>query len=233
MQSYQMDHAYPMLGSQSPRSMGSFSSLRSGSPYQRFLSPSPSPTRSTRRRGRAPSVPSTDYVYADFLFDASQHNRGRPSRLSGQNVRRSQIVNPDFIDRLDTAAQFSYHHEGPYDAVYPERNRISIHSPLDALRESNEEALKATPHHMIADAIGRRRPLDGVAFYPPGHTDREGQTYDYEEGPNLMADCSLFPCQRFTEEDFRNDAFTNTPIKPFAPIRNVFRRTSRKHRATA
>ncbi|KAL4744199.1 hypothetical protein BDV11DRAFT_177188 [Aspergillus similis] len=231
MQQYQMDHACPMLGFQGPKSISSSSSLGSGSPYQRFLSPSP--TRSTRRRGRTPSVLSADYAYADFLFDASQHSRGRRSRRSGQNVRRSQLVNPDVIDRMDTAAQFSYHHEGPYDAVYPERNRISIHSPLDALRESNEEALKATPHHMIVDAIGRRRPLDGVAFYPPGYTDREGQTYDYEEGPNLMADCCLFPRQRFTDEDFRNDPFTNTPVKPFAPIRNVFRRTPRKHRATA
>ncbi|KAL4752117.1 hypothetical protein BDW72DRAFT_75214 [Aspergillus terricola var. indicus] len=233
MQPYQMDHAYPMLDSQSPKSISSSSSLGSGSPYQRFLSPSPSPTRSTRRRGRTPSVLSADYVYADILFDASQHSRGRRSRRSGQNVRRSQLVNPDVIDRMDTAAQFSYHHEGPYDAVYPERNRISIHSPLDALRESNEEALKATPRHMIADAIGRRRPLDGVAFYPSGYTDPEGQTYDYEEGPNLMADSCLFPRQRFTDEDFRNDPFTNTPVKPFAPIRNVFRRTSRKHRNTA
>ncbi|KAL6239306.1 hypothetical protein BDW75DRAFT_137261 [Aspergillus navahoensis] len=231
MQPCEMDHAYPVLGSHSLRSMSSFSSLGSGSPCQRFLSPSPSPTRSTRRRGRAPSVPSADYAYADCLFDASQHKRR--SRHSGHDVRRSQLVSPDVIDRLDTAAQFSYHHEGPYDAVYPERNRISIYSPLDALRESNEEALKATPHHMIADAIGRRRPLDGVAYYPPGHTDREGQTYDYAEGPNLMAECSLLPRQRLTEEDFRNDAFTNAPVKPFAPIRNVFRRTSRKHMATA
>ncbi|KAL4989830.1 hypothetical protein BDW68DRAFT_175585 [Aspergillus falconensis] len=213
--------------------MSSLSSLGSGSPYQRFLSPSPSPTRSAKRRGHSPPVPSADYVYAEFLFDASQHNRGRRRRHSGKNVRRSQLVNPDVIDRMDTAAQFSYHHEGPYDAVYPERNRISIHSPLDALRESNEEALKATPHHMIVDAIGRRRPLDGVAFYPPGHTDREGQTYDYEEGPNLMADFSLSPRQKFTEEDFRNDEFYNAPLKPFAPIRNVFRRTSRKLKATA
>ncbi|KAL4977733.1 hypothetical protein BDW66DRAFT_131606 [Aspergillus desertorum] len=232
MQPYQMDHSYPMLGSQSPKSTSCSSSLGSGSPYQRFLSPSPSPTRSTRRRGRAPSVPSADYTYADLLFDATQHSRRRRSRRSGQNIRRFQLVNPDVIDRMDTAVQCSYHHEGPYDVVYPERNRISINSPLDALRESNEEALKATPYHMIADAIDRHRPLDGVAFYPPGYTDREGQTYDYEEGPNMMADCSVFHRQRYTEEDFRNDPFTNTPVKSFAPIRNVFRRTSRKHRTT-
>ncbi|RDW81692.1 uncharacterized protein DSM5745_05249 [Aspergillus mulundensis] len=230
MQPYQMDYAYPALGSQSPKSMSSSSSIGSASPYQRFLSPSPSPTRSTRRLGRSPSVPPADFAYAECLFDASQHSRGRRSRRPGRNLRHSQLVSPDVIDRLDTASQFSYHHEGPYDAVYPERNRISLHSPLDAVRESNEEALKATPHHKIADAINRRRPLDGIAFYPSGYTDREGQTYDYEEGHNMMADFPWHPRQKYTDEDFRNDPFyTSTPAKPFAPIRNVFRR---KHRAS-
>ncbi|KAL3479008.1 hypothetical protein BJX99DRAFT_223414 [Aspergillus californicus] len=208
---YQMDHCYPAFAMDTDTS-----SLRSSNPYQRFLSPSPN--RSSIRHRRSSSVPS-----ADFL-DAFQYNRGR-RRVARRPV--SQLVNPDIIDRLDTAARGSYHHEGPYDAVYPERNRNIRQSPIDALRESNAEALKATPHHKIADAIQRQRPLDGVAFFPPGHTDNEGQTYNYEEGYNMMTDYGNFartPGLKFTDEDFKNDPFYNTPPKAFSVIRNVFRR---------
>jgi hypothetical protein len=97
-------------------------------------------------------------------------------------------VQPDIIDQLDNVTAFSYHHEGPYDAARPERNRLSQYSPLEAVKESNAEALRATPQHKIADALNSHRPLDGVAFYPPGTTDRNGQEYSYEEGSNMMND---------------------------------------------
>ncbi|KAL5336716.1 hypothetical protein BJX70DRAFT_371811 [Aspergillus crustosus] len=228
MQKYRMDHSYPVFANDhtpTDMNMDADSFMGSHIPYQRFLSPSP--TRSSIRRRRSPSIPSSDN--ADF-HDASQYSRGR--RHSGQRRRVSQLVTPDIIDRLDTAAVSSYHHEGPYDAVYPERNKHSDISPIEALRESNAEALKATPYHKIADSIERHRPLDGVAYFPPGHIDNEGQTYDYAEGYNMMTDYGNFarnPGMKFTDEDFRNDPFYNTPAKPFAPIRNAFRR---KHRVS-
>lgn len=80
-----------------------------------------------------------------------------------------------------------YHHEGPYDAVYPECNVCRDHSPLEAVKDSNEEALRATPLHKIIDSVANHRPLDGVAFYPPGTTDPEGQTYNYTESNNVMS----------------------------------------------
>ncbi|KAJ0414288.1 hypothetical protein BJY00DRAFT_34399 [Aspergillus carlsbadensis] len=226
MHRYQMDHSYPIFPNDSPFDMNMDSApiMNSRNPYQRFVSPSPS--RSSISRRRSSSIPSSDY--SDFL-DAPQHPRGR--RHSTRPRRASQLVNPDVIDRLDTASRFSYHHEGPYDAVYPERNRTADQSPLEALRESNAEALKATPEHKIADAIKRHRPLDGVAYFPPGHTDQEGQSYDYEEGHNMMNDYgnfARFPGLRFTDEDFKNDPFYNSPVKPFAAIRNVFRRKHRR-----
>jgi hypothetical protein len=101
-------------------------------------------------------------------------------------------VNPDIIDELDDVTSYSYHHEGPYDAVCPERNRVSHNSPLEAVRESNEEALRATPRDKIIDSLHSHRPLDGTAFFPPGTTDRDGQTYEYEEGSNMMNEYGLF-----------------------------------------
>lgn len=85
------------------------------------------------------------------------------------------------IDRLDNVGGFSYHHEGPYDATYRAKNTSKKHGPVYALKHSNEAALKATPRDKIIDSLEGRRPLDGVAFFPPGTTDRDGQKYDYQE----------------------------------------------------
>lgn len=205
-----------MKGRSSSSMRSSSSSLRSGSPTQRFLSPSPSPT------SRRSFSPSDDFV--DFLDTPKSHRR---RRTSGRKVRASQVVNPDVIDRLDTASRFSYHHEGPYDAVYAERNKHIRSSPLDALRESNEEALKATPPYMVADAIGRRRPLDGVAYYPSGYTDREGQTYDYQEGPNMMVPAPVgYPPARGLS-DSTLTCSRGIPTMISGMIRSTIRRRSR------
>lgn len=116
----------------------------------------------------------------------------RSGRRQSRYPRDSLLVNPDIIDRLDDAGIFQYHHEGPYDAVYPERNHDTKASPVDALQMSNAEAIKATPSDKIRDCLDSHRPLDGVAHFPPGHTDREGQTYEYEEGTNMMNDYGNF-----------------------------------------
>lgn len=147
------------------------------------------------------------------------------------------IVQPDIIDRLDNVSNFSYHHEGPYDATRPERNRFSQSSPLEAVKESNAEALRATPHHKIADALNSHRPLDGVAFYPPGTMDRNGQEYSYEEGSNMMNDFSgnfmRLPGTKFTDEDFKNDPFYNRPlVNPFSELRKKISLRLKKRRNT-
>lgn len=77
-------------------------------------------------------------------------------------------------------------------------------SPVAAVRESNIEALKATPREMIYDSLRAHRPLDGVALVPPGVPDRNGQVYDYEE-KNLIieGDYKRWPgVVRFTSNFF-------------------------------
>jgi hypothetical protein len=66
------------------------------------------------------------------------------------------------------------------------RNTSYKSSPVAALEETNAEALKATPRENIKDAVERHKPLDGVAYVPPGMQDRFGRTYNYEEGADLM-----------------------------------------------
>jgi hypothetical protein len=123
------------------------------------------------------------------------------------------LVNPDIIDQLDNVTPYSYHHEGPYDAVCAERNHVSQHSPLEALRESNEEALRATPLDKITDCLNSHRPLDGTAFFPPGHTDINGQTYDYQEGSNeVRSDYGLGNFIRLTGKVSTSDNYRSFQI---------------------
>jgi len=101
------------------------------------------------------------------------------------HLRKKHQIRPDIVDSLDQVTS-PYHHEGPFDATYLARNTSWKSSPLEAVAASNEEALKATPREKIIDAVERHRPLDGVAAYPPGEVDRNGQVYRYEPGENLM-----------------------------------------------
>lgn len=103
------------------------------------------------------------------------------------HLHKRSIPGADMIDRLDPAiGGVAYHHEGPYDAALMARNRNEKNAPLGALKDSNQEALKATPKENIKDALERHKPLDGVAVVPPGQPDRFGRRYEYEEGADLM-----------------------------------------------
>jgi hypothetical protein len=99
------------------------------------------------------------------------------------HLRKHHQPRPDSIDRLDV---ISYHHEGPYDAALLARNTSWESSPLAAVKDSNDEALKATPRENIKDSIDRHRPLDGTAAIAPGEQDRFGRMYNYQEGDNMM-----------------------------------------------
>ena len=101
------------------------------------------------------------------------------------HLRKKHLVGADRIDRLDNLVA-PYHHEGPYDATLLARNTSYTNSPIEAVSTSNEEALKATPREMIKDSVEKHRPLDGTAMVPPGTADRYGNTYNYEEGTDMM-----------------------------------------------
>lgn len=101
------------------------------------------------------------------------------------HLRKKNFQGADVIDRLDKTTP-SYHHEGPYDAASLARNLSWTHSPVAAVADSNEEALKATPRENIIDAVERHHPIEGVANIPPGMPDRFGRVLNYEEGADLM-----------------------------------------------
>lgn len=101
------------------------------------------------------------------------------------HLRKNHQPGPDTIDRLDTI-NGRYHHEGPYDAALLARNLSWESSPVAAVHDTNEEAMRATPRENIVDSVRKHRPLDGVAVVPPGMKDRFGREYDYKEGDNMM-----------------------------------------------
>jgi hypothetical protein len=114
-----------------------------------------------------------------------QLSREKARADKSRHTTRKHHIRPDSIDSLDDAGLAAYHHGGPYDATLYARNN-SKNSPLDALANSNAEALKATPHEKIIDSVRGHRPLDGVAAFAPGETDRNGHTYNYQNGENMM-----------------------------------------------
>ncbi len=103
------------------------------------------------------------------------------------HLRRKHIPGADIIDSLDrTVVGGAYHHGGPYDATLLARNTSSEISPVAAVKETNAEALRATPREYVRDALDKHVPLQGTAVIPPGGYDLSGKEMDYEEGADLM-----------------------------------------------
>lgn len=159
-----------------------FRSMNEGRP-RRSSNPAPSSYDSGLRRGgslkeRYPGDKS------HRPLDILRHDEKVAHRAP--HLRKKNFQGADVIDRLDKAGFSQYHHEGPYDAASFARNKYVKYSPVDAVKDSNEEALRATPRENIIDALEKHRPLEGVANIPPGMADRFGRILDYEEGADLQ-----------------------------------------------
>ncbi|OIW26098.1 hypothetical protein CONLIGDRAFT_684627 [Coniochaeta ligniaria NRRL 30616] len=131
---------------------------------------------------------------ARYPGDKSHHPLDIIKQEQRAAMRAPHLHNPrhkqpaDSIDILDHTGVVDapYHHEGPYDAAMASRNRKKRYSPLDAVKDSNEEAIKATPREYIQDSLTKHVPLQGTAVVPPGMRDMSGRTMEYEEGADLM-----------------------------------------------
>lgn len=103
------------------------------------------------------------------------------------NPRHQQPI--DIIDTLDSTGPgrgVTYHHDGPYDATMASRNRNKKYSPVEAVKDTNMEALKATPLEYVQDSLVKHVPLQGTAVIPPGMQDIAGRTMEYQEGTDMM-----------------------------------------------
>ncbi|KAK7750090.1 hypothetical protein SLS62_007958 [Diatrype stigma] len=118
-------------------------------------------------------------------LDQIQHHVKVANRTP--HLRKKNFVQTDVIDRLDNIGfGGAYHHEGPFDATLASRNRDKRYAPVDAVKTSNMEALKATPPEFVQDSLQKHVPLQGTAIIPPGEPDMFGRTLHYQEGPDIM-----------------------------------------------
>jgi hypothetical protein len=102
------------------------------------------------------------------------------------NHRRQQPS--DTIDSLDISGPVpgvKYHHEGPFDPTMKARN-AKKNAPIEAVMDTNIEAIKATPADYLQDSLVKKVPLQGTAIVPPGMKDMSGRTMEYQEGADLM-----------------------------------------------
>ena len=103
------------------------------------------------------------------------------------HLKKKHLPGADPIDVLDDSTIGGvYHHEGPYDATLISRNTEYQSSPVEAVRGTNAEALRATPRENIRDSVERHVPLQGTAVIPPGMAGIDGRPMRYEEGADLM-----------------------------------------------
>ena len=200
-------------GKNTPTTITSELPRRSNTVNGRMSGSYPSPPTSNPTSPRSPNI-SGLISHREALSDSPVGRRRRGSSLTerfpgdmshrpldqlarekaiadrSRHVTKKHHIQPDTIDNLDTVGSGAYHHSGPYDATLLARNNTRD-SPLAALKDSNEETLKATPRENILDSLRGHRPLDGVAAYPPGSVDRlTGHRYDYEQGENMMIDAN-------------------------------------------
>lgn len=148
--------------------------------YAREAGDSP-PRRSGSLRERYPG----DMSHRPLAMIAREHRAAdRAPHL--HNHRRQQPS--DTIDSLDVTGPVAgvYHHGGPFDATMKERNVGKEYAPVEAVKESTLEALKATPAEFVQDSLVKHVPLQGTAVIPPGMKDLSGRTMEYQEGSDLM-----------------------------------------------
>ncbi|KAH6692671.1 hypothetical protein F5X68DRAFT_60211 [Plectosphaerella plurivora] len=119
---------------------------------------------------------------------------------------RRKVPDTDLIDNLDTVGG-TYHHGGPYDATLASRNLSKKYSPLEAVRDSNMEAIRATPREYIQDSLDKHVPLQGTSVIPPGARDLSGKVMEYEEGADLNRepDAKGGPYKRWAGIDYQPD----------------------------
>lgn len=104
-----------------------------------------------------------------------------------RNHRRQQPSDPiDLLDHTGPLPGIGYHHEGPFDPTMKSKNTNKMYSPVEAVKDTNIEVLKATPAEFLKDSLDKHVPLQGTAVVPPGMKDMGGRTMDYEEGADLM-----------------------------------------------
>ncbi|KAK7207883.1 Pal1 cell morphology protein-domain-containing protein [Myxozyma melibiosi] len=106
------------------------------------------------------------------------------SSSSGHKSKRSSSQKGplDTIDRLDVTGIFGtgFHHDGPFDACNPHRNRIDKKAPMLAFPADSENNSLGAPAHLLAHRKGvsaaAATAVDGIVGDPVGSFDVTAKT---------------------------------------------------------
>jgi hypothetical protein len=122
------------------------------------------------------------------------------------HLKRNYMARPDTIDSLDNVMGV-YHHDGPFDAALAARNANKKYAPIEAVKDSNTAALRATPREYVQDSLEKHVPLQGTSTVPPGEVDFSGRRMSYEEGADVMRDLDApgGPYKRYEFEQYHPD----------------------------
>ncbi|KFH43075.1 hypothetical protein ACRE_061970 [Hapsidospora chrysogenum ATCC 11550] len=180
------------------------------SPSATTLPPPRSQQPSTRQRSASHSHTRNNSLPQRFPGDMSHRPLAilkRENRAANRSSRHRRAPSqPDTIDALDTIGG-GYHHDGPYEATLASRNVNVRYSPLEAVRNSNMEALRATPREFIEDSLRLHVPLQGTSIVPSGGLDMSGNVMTYREGADLMreSDAPGGPYRRYQDVHYHPD----------------------------
>ncbi|KAI0598988.1 hypothetical protein F4775DRAFT_135471 [Biscogniauxia sp. FL1348] len=151
------------------------------------------------------------------------------------HLRKKNFVGADPIDVLDNVGiGGAYHHGGPYDATLAQRNRDARYAPVAAVKESNMEALRATPQEYVQDSLRKHVPLQGTATIPPGMKDYAGRRMNYKEGADLMRepDAPGGPYKRYEHIKYHPDDLKGKGEPSYTIERDLKERKHAAHKKT-
>ncbi|RJE23327.1 Pal1 cell morphology protein [Aspergillus sclerotialis] len=155
----------------------------------------------------------------------------RYQRIIAASSRAHFNKGQDLIDSLDLTSE-PRHHEGPYDAVHPARNKTK-YSPMDAVKNQTAEHAHAHPRQETQTEVASHRPDPNRPLFPPGTVDNQGFVYnEIDEGANYLFDTMRLPGYKFTEADFANDPFYTDPYpEPIARTQRKLAKLAEKVKA--
>ncbi|KAI5798967.1 hypothetical protein EDC01DRAFT_649901 [Geopyxis carbonaria] len=204
---------------------------KENNPYRNSLSvssrqssrPASSSARHSTSRPRPSHRRSTSYNSAlDDVRPLDQIRAETKAANRPRHLKKSSIPGADTIDRLgDVLGGIPYHHDGPYEATLAAR-QIPGYAPVDAVKESNEAAIRATPRANIIDSLEKHYPMQGTAIYPPG----VGGVGDYEEYDVMRRDGGYkrWAHMEYKDEDLKGKGEPSYTIEEFEKQQKAARR---------
>lgn len=168
------------------------SPVSSNNPFRAHMEEDKGKSNLPKRSGSLSARFPGDMSHRPLEIIKQQHRAADRNPYNYTKKHRHVRQPSDPIDLLDKTGvvDVPFHHDGPYDPTLADRNMHTKYPPIEAVRESNEEALKATPRENIQDSLTKHVPLQGTANIPPGMRDMAGRTMEYEEGADLMREPS-------------------------------------------